>query len=490
MISSFSVDKPFPIYEIDAWWSDNWDPLSYGRAYDFDRSFFDQFLELRDQVPRLTLQQQKPMENCDYCNCVGKDKNCYLIFSGNRNEDCQYASWINDCRDCVDNLNIESSELLYECVGCRESYALRYCRDCHNCKESVFLRQCQGCTNCFGCSNQINKQYMVFNEQKTKEEYEQFLAGVQTGSYNEMQQAQDRIDDLLADLIVKEYHGTNVEHCVGDYLRNSRNCHLSFDSDYCEDVHYSMCLNYVNNSMDYSYWGMHAERMYECQACGFDMNHLRFCNLCWQGCSDLTYCDQCTGCHNCFGCVSLKKKSYCILNVQYSKEEYEELVPRIIAHMRSAGEFGEFFPQEHSIYAYNESLAQEHQRLSKEEVLGRGWLWHAEEEEGDQYMGPSVALSDQINDVSDDILEQILTCEKSGRKFKLNKQELTFYREQQIPIPRLHPDERHKRRLAFRNPRKMWERKCEKCEMLISTTYEPGRPEKVLCEECYLEEVY
>jgi len=30
---------------------------------------------------------------------------------------------------------------------------------------------------------------------------------------------------------------------------------------------------------------------------------------------------------------------YCILNKQYSKEEYEELVPKIIEHMQKTGEW-------------------------------------------------------------------------------------------------------------------------------------------------------
>ena len=36
---------------------------------------------------------------------------------------------------------------------------------------------------------------------------------------------------------------------------------------------------------------------------------------------------------DCFGCVSIRNKKYCILNKQYTKEEYEELLPKIIAHM-------------------------------------------------------------------------------------------------------------------------------------------------------------
>jgi hypothetical protein len=61
-----------------------------------------------------------------------------------------------------------------------------------------------------------------------------------------------------------------------------------------------------------------------------------------------------------------------------------------------------------------------------------------------------------------------------------------------IPIPRLHPDERYKRRLALRNPMKLWHRKCMKegCQNEFETTYAHGRPEVVYCEDCYKHEIY
>jgi len=58
-----------------------------------------------------------------------------------------------------------------------------------------------------------------------------------------------------------------------------------------------------------------------------------------------------------------------------------------------------------------------------------------------------------------------------------------------LPIPRLHPDERHKDRMELRNPRKLWKRNCANCGIEIQTSYAPDRPEKVLCEACYLEAV-
>jgi hypothetical protein len=189
--------------------------------------------------------------------------------------------------------------------------------------------------------------------------------------------------------------------------------------------------------------------------------------------------------------VSLKKAKYCIFNTQYTKEEYERLVPQIIERMKQDGDWGEFFPVSQSIYAYNETLAHEQIPLAKEEVLRLQWQWHEDDDTAaNQYLGPSQDIPDRIDDVTDDITKQILSCSVTGKPYKIIPQELTFYREMTIPLPRKCPDQRHKERLALRNPRKLWNRQCAKCSKDIQTTYSPDRPEIVYCEECYLETVY
>jgi hypothetical protein len=103
---------------------------------------------------------------------------------------------------------------------------------------------------------------------------------------------------------------------------------------------------------------------------------------------------------------------------------------------------------------------------------------------------PAVKLPDAIDDVPDDILNWAIECEATKRPFRIIKQELDFYRKMKLPIPHLHPDERHRRRMALRNPRKLWKRPCMKCGKEMETTYAPERPEIVYCENCYLKEVY
>jgi len=65
----------------------------------------------------------------------------------------------------------------------------------------------------------------------------------------------------------------------------------------------------------------------------------------------------------------------------------------------------------------------------------------------------------------------------------------------QISSPTKHPDQRHKERMALRNPRKLYDRKCmcptcKTPDAPMYTTYAPDRPETVYCEECYQKEVY
>jgi hypothetical protein len=502
IISCYSIDKPFPVYENDEWYSDRWDAKSFGRDFDFSRTFFEQFGELRSSVPRMARILEKPYLNSDYCNTASQVKNCYLLFSSNQNEDCYYGSWVNQSKNCVDSLNVEKCELCYECVGCRESYALRYCRDCINCRDAMFLRDCQGCSDCFGCVSQVNRRFMVLNEQKTEEEYRSFIASARLGSASEVHSWDERIRRTFPAPVVKAFHGVSLENCVGDYLRNCRNAFSCFEANNIEDCRYCQCLQNEKSSMDHTYWGQGSELIYYTQACGYECYHVMFSNLCWSGCSDLLYCDHCFSSKDSFGCVGLRKDRYCILNKQHTKEEYERLVPRIIEHMRNtplrsdgasdghASEWAQYIPQRMSIYAYNESLAQEHEFLSRDEVLSRGWLWKDEEENERRYMGPAREIPDDISDAADDATQHVLMCEATGKPFKIIPQELKFYRERGIPLPRVGPDERHRRRLALRNPRKLWNRHCAKCQASIQTTYAPDRPEIVYCEACYLSTVY
>jgi len=52
IISIYSPDKPYKVYDQKIRWSDARDPMDYGRDFDFMKSFTEQFHELMREVPR------------------------------------------------------------------------------------------------------------------------------------------------------------------------------------------------------------------------------------------------------------------------------------------------------------------------------------------------------------------------------------------------------------------------------------------------------
>jgi len=306
-------------------------------------------------------------------------------------------------------------------------------------------------------------------------------------------------DETLAEFL--EFHRTvpkraqiqlNCEGSTGDYLVN---CHNAIDCSVCiniEDSKYLVECEGVKDSMDLS---MHDKDVVLCyELCtGGEKSYLTRFSVGAIAAPNTLYTYSCFYLEDSFGCDGFHaRRRNCILNKQYTKDEYEDLVPKIIAKMRSEGKWGEFFPIELSPFAYNETLAQEYLPLTKEEVTARGWQWRDQNDEMPKVAKviPASKLPASIADIPDDIVNWAIECEVTKKPFKIIKQELEFYRKMQLPIPRLHPDERHRRRMALRNPRKLWSRECAKCHQPMTTSYPPERPEIVYCERCYLETVY
>lgn len=484
IISAFHEKSPFKIYSHDEWWKDNWEALDFGKEFDFGTPFFEQFYALQLEVPRPPIINNKA-ENSDYCNFADGNKNCYLITAANWNQDCYYLWLAANNKDAVDAIWTMSSELIYQCVGVIKCYNLKYCQDCENSRDSAFLLNCNGVSNCMFCVNLRNKNYYLFNQPHSKEGYEKAVKEL-AGSYKKYQEAIEKFEQIKKDFPIRRYMAaTGSENVSGNHVHNCRNVFESWDVYTSEDLRY---CHYGLDSHDCSDIGFFdkCELCYESTSLiGYGYRFTVYC----RDSSELFYCDNCHGCKNCFGCCGLRNKQYCILNKQYSHQEYEKLVPKIIEHMSKTREWGEFFPIKYSVFDYNETIAQDFFPLEREEVLSNGWKWY-DEENSAKYKGSDYVIPDKIDDIGDDICEKTLICENSGRAYKIIPSELKFYRRMKVPIPRKCPEQRFKERLSLRNPEELYDRKCDKCGVDLRTSFVPGRPEKIYCEECYLGEVY
>ncbi|MFA5842254.1 MAG: hypothetical protein WC882_01060 [Candidatus Gracilibacteria bacterium] len=485
IVSLYSPEKPHTVYCQDCWWGDGWDPTDFAQEVDFSRPFFDQFHQLQSRVPRLALMNTKAF-NSDYCNITTDNKNCYLVFGGDFNEDSLYSIFNFHSRDVSDVYWVESCELLYDCINCEKCYHLKYAHNCNGCRDSAFLFECRNLSHCFGCVGLRGKEYYIFNKPYSKEEYEKKIKSFRLDTWSGVQAMKKEFQKFKLQFPHRAAYLVNSENCVGENILNAKNCDNCFDViGPVEDGKDVICLINAKDVLSSDHVGHDAAYFYEClgsisgQNCAFSM-------FTWHGYNNF-YCDMVSGCHDLFGCSQLKRREYCIFNKPYKKEEYLDLRARLVAHMQKTKEWGEFLPIQNSPFAYNETVAMDLFPLTREQVLAQGLQWL---DEKTQKIGSGFVPPDSIHDVDDSILKETLVCEKTGRPYRLVPQELRLYKKLEVPIPHYAPETRNRLRLEQRNPRKIWQRTCVQCNETISTSYSPDRPEKVVCEKCYLKEVY
>jgi hypothetical protein len=490
IVSVYSPEKPCIVFDQTFWWSDGWDQLATARDVDLNQSFFGQILELGNKAPRPCILNMSS-ENALYTNHSAYNRNCYMCINTGYCEDCHYLTNFSvHSKDCIDCLAIQKCELCFWCIDSKQCNSSSFLHECINCSDCDFCYDCQGCNNCYGCWNLRHRQYSIFNEQHTKEQYEEKMRSLRPLTWIETQKCLSEFEDLVrARALHKCVVMENCEATTGDHLYNCKNVRKSYWTFDSEDCAYCYDCGSLKNSID-TLEPYQGELQYESHGCNLGYS-LCACSKCYE-CKALSYCQYCWYCADCFGCFGIRNKRYCILNKQYTKGEYETLVPKIIKRMRADGEWGEFFPEKHSTFAYNETAAEQYFPLTKDEVLKRGWQWRDEKDEMPKVdrIIPAGQLPEKIDDVPDDILNWAVECEATKRPFRIIRQELDFYRKLRKPIPHFHPDERHRRRMALRNQRKLWNRQCGKCGKGIDSTYSPDRPEIVYCERCYLEAVY
>lgn len=444
--------SPYVVYDREVWWGDGWDATTYGRDFDFSRPFFEQYAELLRVVPKAAVINIE-VENCDYTNFQNESRNCYLCFGSGYMEDSQYCDWTYHAKDTYDCSFCARSELDYGNVDCAATYRCRGCTDCHDASECERCFDCRNCQNCFGCVGLRGKSYHIFNQPYSREEY-----SLRVAELRKPEQAARVNAEIQKLKLAHPHRATRMIQCensTGDDLENCQNCFNCFGVKESQDCANMIDCFKMKDCLDMSRNGA-CELGYALIGGGY--NHQVSFSFLTCFASFSTYTVECMNVKNVFGCVGLQKKEYCILNKQYTKEEYEKMVPRIIEHMKKDGEYGEFFSSKIGLFAYNESIAQDFYPLTRERALAEGFLWR-----------------DEL---------------RQAKEFKLTAPEIAFYKKEGLPTPTLHPNERYRERLARKLPRKLWDRMCTQCGAAIQTPYAPERREKVVCEKCYLKVIY
>ena len=490
IVSMFSPKSPFTVYCTDCWYSDNWDPYSYGMDYDEKKPFFDQLKELTTKVPKQDVFASSASGkniNSDYTNFAGGNKDCYLIFnSGPDVENAAYSRGIQG-KDIFDCYYANDVERVYDCVNVNKSAGVFWSQNCSDCVDSSFLLNCVGCQKCFGCVNLRHKSYCFLNEQLDKDEWEKRVKAV-IGSYRATIDFLKKLDDFSFKFPRRENTNLKVTNCFGDYITESKNCFNCFEVSFSEDLRYAFSVKHAKDCQDVLGHCRRSELILEGVGTGYSQKVISGWAV--ENCQDVEYSFALKSSQDCFGCDGVRNGKHLILNKRYSEDDYQKLKSRIIAHLKEVGEYGFFTPPSLSFFGYNETVGQDNLPLTKEEAIQQGFRWQDDLQmtTGKETMKPE-EIPDHINDASENILKEILACVSCGRNYKITKQEFDFYKRMSIPIPRKCFYCRHADRLRRRGPFRLYSRKCAKCEKDIKTTYAPERPEVVYCESCYQKEV-
>lgn len=496
--SVYPANTPFKVFDKDVWWGDTWEGTTFGREVDFNRPFFQQFYELMLQVPRSSLVQAKN-QNSNFTNDANNNNDCYLIFTSDDNVNCHYGSFIN-CKDSLDCEELIQCELCYDCLYCNRCHSTigsQYCMGCSNVYFSSNLVNCHNCFFCFGLRDQRN---CIFNTEVSPDVFINFVMQRQLFRRKSYAKARQMYDLYLETVPQRYMYLLKTENSTGDRLLNCKDCENCYSVENgvaCSNLSIT-CLD-VRDCMDCYGVSYGTQRSFENQTClwgGFNFV-ANFSN----NCSNCFYIDSCQTCQNCFGCIGLKNKKNCIFNKQYSSEEYEVLKNKLIAHLKTTGEWGQFFPFWTAPFPFNITLANFYFPLTREQygamllasqeqwpppsAYSLDYLWHQEEKKEEathEKVSPPDSLFEAKNE---DVLNATYVDVETQKPFRVMGRELALYQQMKLPLPELSFDSRYRVRLRKYNPRRLYKRNCHRCKKSFETTFIPDSPYIIFCEDCF-----
>ncbi|MBI5621592.1 hypothetical protein HY933_01850 [Candidatus Falkowbacteria bacterium] len=273
------------------------------------------------------------VQGCAYGDYVFNSKNCYLSFELGGSQDCGYLDNCMKCIDCFDCSGCKFSQLCSDGLYLEKSYNCHHSQHLSNCSDCFYSAELFNCQHCFGCYALKHKQYYIFNQPRTKQEYATELPGL----LSDPAAAAVRCSELRRTIGVVATHIRQSQDCSGDYIFNSHNCYHCFDINNNHDSAYLYdCLFHSGLSDCFDIDGAGGcELSSNCFSVGNSYN-IHHCVLC-SNLNDCSYCARCRNLKNCFGCVYLKDKQYYIFNQPYSAEDYHREVARLQGEFQRQG---------------------------------------------------------------------------------------------------------------------------------------------------------
>lgn len=491
MMATIPPASGFRVLEDKEWYERDFSE----KAVDLDpvKSFFDQLFELSLSVPLPAHDNIVPPENSIAFLSFG-DQDSYFVMAS-RAKRCFYSSNAFDCESSAEVVMGTAVNESYSTLNSSNIFRCQFVQDSQNCQNSFFLFDCRDCENCFGAVNKRNKRFLWFNEQLSQKEYERHLSQVDLTSHAEREKYEDRFRQFVRENAVwPENSNLHVENSTGEYLEdtvNARECyHVRGGSSDID--HVTWCLGAPSEKCAYCAGATGSTDCYysvgvtNCHRSFFNMNIVT-------DSQNMEYCTRCFNCENCFGCVGLRYKRFCILNKQYSEEEYWKTLDDLKCRLLEEGDYGDIPGLRFSTQHWTSLLDLfEIDKATAMKLGGRDFNLTGEGAEGHdiapEHILPPKAIPDRIRaEDFDRITGNFYFDQAIGRRFGYLRPELEFYLKLKIAPPRQHPRGRIMNIYRYLNKPEFTEAVCGKCGNALTVAKNFAYPSrKIYCKPCYL----
>jgi len=487
ILSAFHPDLPFKIIND----KENLaaDPTDYGFDYNSQVSFFDLMWRLETTFPFGATRNSNVDDSSLVVGCV-KTRNCFIA-CGAMATNCFYVLTAINCEDSIDISNCERVTGSFSVGGSQHISDSVFIFESRSCLNSFFLFDCQECDSCFGAINRRHKKYLWFNEQLSESEYKKRLTETDLSDRRQFDECWKKFIKMVNEQAVwPAAHGFGNIDSTGERLYNCVRCQDCFFEHSSTDLY--RCRFGVNLTDSFYASGSAEAANYYMVTGGLYGSSLKFSSGCYSS-NDLEYCIDCKDCEYCFGCVNLRRKKYCILNHQYTPDEYWRLVDQIKCDMLERGEYGQFWPAKMSLAGFQQSVGDLFIHYSHEDLEKFGAL--IVDPTHGQVFAPQVDTSNAKS--AEEIPNDLLSAEPfvgvpiydkaAGRYYSVLKAEYDVYKNKKWPFPTEHYATRLFRLLDFSYGPISEERACASCGQMTTTYNNRAFPDRrIYCQDCYL----
>ncbi len=447
---------PLVYYKNELWFSrypdtsrvqikkDNWENTENIKDYLSDKWFFNDFQKLFLETPLDNIIQIGKNENTRYADMIINSKNVYLSsWIARDNENILYSFRVREfCKNVFNSIWVVSnSNNVYSCVWISNSFNIFYSSSINNSNNIYFSSNLTWCTECILCNDLENSSYYIENKKYSKKDYLVKKEEILKDKKNYLK-LYKKVDKNW-----KKYNTENVTWTNITESENIENGNFIFNCKNWRNIMYGWSNNDGQNWYDSMIIWKWIKDIYGVNMCWANSSNIyNSLTIGWS--HNIMYSMFLETCSYCIWCIWLKNKSYCILNKQYTKKEWEILADKIFTKMENDWILWDFFPWEINPFYFNDTIAGILWNFSKETAEKKWYIWRNKEIKTDIPEWSDIITITDLNDyqwynenwnweINPEILKKVIVDEK-GDYYRIVQIEYDFLMKHSLPLPEIH----------------------------------------------------